>query len=214
MVTAQAEPQIDLDAPLPNEFGFECVILRLPEEWKLTEEAFLELCELNEGWTFETTAAGELVIMPGAGRENSKRAAEILADVVFWSRAEGEGESHPGDGTVRHPDGVMRSPDVAWISPERVNQRQAGYDGLLIPVCPDFIVEIRSRSDSVVRQQDKLKQWMAYGARLGWLIDAYNDKVWIYREGQDEPEELNRPAELSGENVLPGLIVNMARIWD
>lgn len=214
MVTAQAEPQIDLNAPLPNEFGFECIVLRLPEEWKLTEEAFLELGELNEGWAFETTADGELVIMPGTGRENSKRAAEILADVVFWSRAGGEGESHPGDGTVRHPDGVMRSPDVAWISPERANQRQEGYDGLLIPVCPDFIVEIRSRSDSVARQQDKMKQWMAYGARLGWLIDAYNDKVWIYREGQDEPEELDRPAELSGEDVLPGLIVNMARIWD
>ena len=213
MVTAQAEPQIDLNAPLPNEFGFECIVLRLPEEWKLTEEAFLELGELNEGWTFETTADGELAIMPGTGRENSKRAAEILADVVFWSRAGGEGESHPGDGTVRHPDGVMRSPDVAWISPERVNQRQEGYDGLLIPVCPDFIVEIRSRSDSVARQQDKMKQWMAYGARLGWLIDAYNDKVWIYREGQNEPEELNRPAQLSGENVLPGLIINMARIW-
>ena len=132
---------------------------------------------------------------------------------MFWSRAGGEGESHPGDGTVRHPDGVMRSPDVAWISPERVNQRQEGYDGLLIPVCPDFIVEIRSRSDSVARQQDKLKQWMAYGARLGWLIDACNDKVWIYREGQDQPEEINRPAELSGENVLPGLIIDMARIW-
>ena len=213
MVTAQAEPQIDLNAPLPNEFGFECIVLRLPEEWKLTEDAFLELAELNEGWAFETTADGELVIMPGTGRENSKRAAEILADVVFWSRAGGEGESHPGDGTVRHPDGVMRSPDVAWISPERVNQRQEGYDGLLIPVCPDFIVEIRSRSDSVARQQDKMKQWMAYGARLGWLIDAYNDKVWIYREGQNEPEELNRPAQLSGENVLPGLIINMARIW-
>lgn len=212
MVTAQAEPQIDLNAPLPNEFGFECIVLRLPEEWKLTEEAFLELGELNEGWTFETTADGELVIMPGTGRENSKRAAEILADVVFWSRAGGEGESHPGDGTVRHPDGVMRSPDVAWISPERVNQRQEGYDGLLVPVCPDFIVEIRSRSDSVARQQDKMKQWMAYGARLGWLIDAYNDKVWIYREGQDEPEELDRPAELSGEAVLPGLIITMARI--
>ena len=213
MVTAQAEPQLDLNAPPPNEFGFECIVLRLPEEWKLTEEAFLELGELNEGWAFETTADGELVLMPGTGRENSKRAAEILADVVLWSRAGGEGESHPGDGTVRHPDGVMRSPDVAWISPERVNQRQEGYDGLLIPVCPDFIVEIRSRSDSVARQQDKMKQWMAYGARLGWLIDAYNDKVWIYREGQDEPEELNRPAELSGENVLPGLIVDMARIW-
>ena len=214
MVTAEAIPEVSLDAPLPNEFGFECIQLRLPAEWQLTEDIFLDLCALNEGWEFETTADGELAVMPGTGRKNSKRAADILIDVGNWSRAGGEGEIHPGDGTVRHPDGVLRSPDVAWISPERVNQRQEGYDGVLIPVCPDFIVEIRSRSDSVARQQEKMEQWMAYGARLGWLIDAYSERVWIYREGRDEPEELDRPAELSGEDVLPGLTVNMSRIWD
>ena len=214
MVTAEALPEVNLDAPLPNEFGFECILLRLPTEWQLTEDLFLELCALNEGWEFETTADGELVIMPGTGRKNSKRAADILIDVGNWSRAGGEGEIHLGDGTVRHPDGVMRSPDVAWISPERVNQQQEGYDGVLIPVCPDFIVEIRSRSDSVARQQQKMEQWMTYGARLGWLIDAYNEKVWIYREGRDQPEELDRPDQLSGEDILPGLTVDMARIWD
>ena len=214
MVTAQAEVKPDLSAPLPNEWGFECIRLRLPPEWRLTEECFLELCELNEGWEFETTAAGELVIMPGTGRENSKRAAEILVDVGNWSRSGGDGEYHPGDGMVRHPDGIMRSPDVAWISPERINQRQEGYDGVLIPVCPDFVVEIRSRSDSVSRQQEKMEQWMSYGARLGWLIDAYSEKVWIYREGQDEPEELDKPDSLSGEDVLVGLVVDLARIWN
>ena len=214
MVTAEAVPEVNLDAPLPNEFGFECIVLRLPAEWRLTEDIFLDLCELNEGWEFETTADGELVIMPGTGRENSRRAAEILTDVGVWNRDGRDGECHPGDGMVRHPDGSMRSPDVAWISPERVNQRQEGYDGVLIPVCPDFVVEIRSRSDSVERQQKKMEQWMAYGARLGWLIDAYSEKVWVYREGQDEPEELEKPAELSGEVVLPGLVVDMARIWD
>ena len=214
MVTAEALPEVNLDAPLPNEFGFECIRLRLPEQWRLTEGVFLELCTLNEGWEFETTADGELVIMPGTGRKNSKRAADILIDVGNWNRDGKGGECHPGDGTVRHPDGVMRSPDVAWISPERVNQRQEGYDGVLIPVCPDFIVEIRSRSDSVVRQQEKMEQWMGYGARLGWLIDAYNEKVWIYREGQDEPEELTKPDQLSGEDILPGFTVDMARIWD
>ena len=214
MVTAEALPEVSLDAPLPNEFGFECIVLRLPEEWKLTEEVFLELCALNEGWEFEMTADGELVIMPGTGLDNSERAMFIGAQLVNWLLAGGGGRIGGEAGMAHLPDGVLRAPDVSWISPERMEQRPADYDGVLIPVCPDFVVEIRSRSDSVARQQEKMEQWIAYGARLGWLIDAYNEKVWIYREGQDEPEELDRPAELSGEDILPGLTVDMSRIWD
>ena len=214
MVTAEAIPGISLDAPLFNEWGFECIQLRLPPEWRLTEDIFLELCALNDGWEFETTADGELVIMPGTGQEDSKRAMEIGADVTFWNRAEDEGEVCGPDGMVRPLDGLLRAPDVCWISSGRLSERPDDYDGVLIPVCPDFVVEIRSRSDSIARQQEKMEQWMTYGARLGWLIDAYSEKVWIYREGQDEPEELAKPDQLSGEDVLPGLVVDMARIWD
>ena len=214
MVTAEAIPDVNLDAPLPNEFGFECIVLRLPEEWPLTEDIFLELCALNEGWEFETTADGELVIMPGTGRKNSKRAAEIIGDVTFWNRSEDEGEVCGPDGMVHLLEGLLRAPDVSWTSSKRLSERPDDYDGELIPVCPDFVVEIRSRSDSVARQQEKMEQWKTHGARLGWLIDAYNEKVWIYREGQDEPEELAKPDQLSGEDVLPGLVVQMARIWD
>ena len=214
MVTAEAVPDANLDAPLSNEWGFECIQLRLPAEWRLTEDIFLELCALNNGWEFETTADGELVIMPGTGQEDSKRAMEIGADVTFWNRAEDAGEVCGPDGMVRLLDGLLRAPDVSWISPERLSERPDDYDGVLIPVCPDFVVEVRSRSDSVERQQEKMAQWMAYGTRLGWLIDAYSEKVWIYREGQDEPEELAKPDQLSGEDVLPGLVVDIARIWD
>ena len=214
MVTAEAVPEVNLDAPLPNEFGFECIVLRLPAEWQLTEDVFLELCALNEGWEFETTADGELVIMPGTGLDNSERAIFIGAQLVNWLVAGGGGRIGGEAGMAHLPNGVLRAPDVCWISSERMEQRPDDYDGVLIPVCPDFVVEIRSRSDSVARQQDKMEQWMAHGARLGWLIDAYNEKVWIYREGQDEPEELAKPDQLSGEDVLPGLVVQIARIWD
>ena len=214
MVTAEAIPDANLDAPLSNEWGFECVQLRLPAEWRLTEDIFLELCALNEGWHFETTAGGELVIRPGTGQEDSKRAMEIGADVTFWNRAEDEGEVCGPDGMVRLLDGLLRVPNVCWISSKRLEQRPDDYDGVLIPVCPDFVVEIRSRSDSIARQQEKMAQWMAHGARLGWLIDAYSEKVWIYREGRDAPEELAKPDQLSGEDVLPSLVVDMARIWD
>ena len=214
MVTAEAKPEIDLDAPLANEFGFECMQLRLPAEWELTEAAFLELCELNEGWNFETTANGELVIMPGTGLDNSERAMLIGADVVNWRRAGGDGRIGGEAGMAHLPDGSLKAPDVSWTSSERMEQRPADYDGVLIPVCPDFVVEVRSRSDSVGRQQEKMEQWMVYGARLGWLVDAYSERVWVYRAGRAEPEELERPDQLSGEDVLPGLIVDMGQIWD
>ena len=214
MVTAEAVPEVNLDAPLSNEWGFECIQLRLPPEWRLTEDVFLELCALNDGWEFEATVDGKLVIMPGTGQEDSKRAMEIGADVTFWNRAEDEGEVCGTDGMVRLLNGLLRAPDVCWTSSRRLEQRPDNYDGVLIPACPDFVVEIRSRSDSVARQQEKMAQWMAYGARLGWLIDAYSEQVWIYREGQDEPEELAKPDRLNGEDVLPGLVVDMACIWD
>ena len=217
MVTAEAaevRPEIDLNAPLPNEFGFEYIQLRLPAEWRLTEDIFLEICALNEGWNFETTAAGELVIMPGTGLDNSERAMFVGAHIANWIFAGGDGRMGGEAGMAHLPDGALKAPDVSWISSERMEQRPEDYDGVLIPVCPDFVVEIRSQSDSVARQQEKMRQWLAYGVRLGWLIDAYNETVWIYRKGQDEPEELQKPAQLSGEDVLPGLIVEMARIWD
>ena len=213
MVTAEARPETNLDAPLSNEFGFEYIEIRLPAGWALTEAAFLELCDLNEGWDFEA-AAETLVILPPTGLDDSELTTFIGAEVVNWRRSGGDGRIGGAAGLVHLPHGALRAPDVSWISSERMRQRPDDYDGDLIPVCPDFVVEVRNASDSVARQQKKMEQWMAYGVRLGWLIDAYNETVWIYREGRDAPEELDKPAQLSGEDVLPGLVVEMSRIWD
>ena len=213
MVTAEARPELDLNAPLPNEFGFEYIEIRLPAEWQLTEEAFLEICALNEGWHFAATADGNLIVMPPSARTVSCATGNVMADVGLWSRRNG-GDVFGPDGLVHLPDNAMMAPDTSWLCPERVNERPDDYNGELIPVCPDFVVEVRNASDSVARQQEKMEQWLAYGARLGWLIDAYNETVWIYRKGQDAPEKLDKPAQLSGENILPGLIVEMSRIWD
>ena len=212
MAAAEARPELDLSAPLPNEFGFEYIEIRLPAEWQLTEATFLELCDLNDGWSYEATADGNLIVMPPSARIVSCATGNIMADVSFWSRRNG-GDMFGPDGLVHLPDNAMMAPDTSWLSPERVDERPDDYAGELISVCPDFVVEVRNASDSVARQQEKMQQWLAYGARLGWLIDAYNETVWIYREGQEAPEELDKPTQLSGENILPGLIVEMSRIW-
>ena len=213
MVTAERTPTLDLSAPIRMEFGFEYVSIRLPAEWRLTEEAFLEICSWNDGWGFEATAAGDLIVMPPASRKASSGCGHVLASVGRWSRG-GGGETFGPDGLVHLPDNAMKAPDCSWLSPARTEEKSGGYDGELIPVCPDFVVEVRNVSDSVGRQQEKMEQWMAYGARLGWLVDAYSEKVWVYRAGRDEPEELEKPDQLSGEDVLPGLVVDMEQIWD
>lgn len=212
MVAAEARPETNLDGPLSSEFGFEYIEIRLPAEWALTEAAFLELCDLNEGWDFEA-AARTLVILPPTGLDDSELAMFVGAEVVNWRRSGGDGRIGGAAGLVCLPDGALKAPDVSWISPARMEQRPDDYDGELVPVCPNFVVEVRNASDSVARQQEKMQQWLTYGVRLGWLIDAYNETVWIYREGQDAPEELDKPAQLSGEDVLPGLVVEMSRIW-
>lgn len=191
------------------------VIVRLPAAWPLSDEAMLKLWELNPQWDLEVTEEGALSIMPGTGRRNSSNAVEIAADVINWRRAGGGGEVYGADGMVRFPppSRAMSAPDVSWVSDERYAEPIEQHDTLLIPVCPDFVVELRSLSDYVEDQQEKMERWMGYGVRLGWLIDVYGGQAWIYREGQEQPEMREQPDQLDGEDVLPGLVVDLSRIW-
>ena len=192
------------------------VIVRLPDDWDFSDEAMLELWKLNPEWQIEVTAAGELSIMAGTGWRNSSAAAEIIADIVNWKRAGGGGTIGGEAGMVRFPppSRAMMAPDVSWVSDQRQAEQGERYDTVLIPVCPDFVVEIRSESDDPADQRDKMERWIGYGARLGWLIDRYEGKVWIYRAGETEPELLERPQQLGGEDVLEGLIVELAWLWE
>ena len=191
------------------------MILRLPDKWDFSDAAMLELWQLNPQWDIEVTEAGELSIMPGTGWSNSAAAMQIGAVVVQWSASRG-GTVAGADGMVRFPppSQAMMAPDVSWVSDERAALPGERHDTVLIPVCPDFVVEIRSQSDDPDEQRDKMERWMGYGARLGWLIDRYEGKVWIYREGEAEPEMLERPQELAGEDVLPGLVVELGWLWE
>ena len=155
-------------------------IVRLPDDWDFGDEAMLELWKLNPEWDIEVTEAGELSIMPGTGWTNSAAAMRIGAAVLGWSDLNG-GTVAGADGMVRFPppSRAMMAPDVSWVSDERQAEEGERHNTILIPVCPDFVVEIRSESDLLDDQQDKMQRWLEYGARLGWLIDRYEGKVWI-----------------------------------
>ena len=186
------------------------ILLRLPDEWAMSDETFLELCRLNDGWRFETDEQGRLRIMTGVGLRSSARAMRIGSQVDSWDIEFGDGMVTGADGEYRLDERTRRAPDVAWISPERL--AQITDDEGLGSVCPDFVVEVRSRSDQLGDQQAKMELWLAHGVRLGWLIDPFGGVAYIYRAGQSL-EQLSHPASLSGEDVLPGFTADLTRVW-
>ena len=188
------------------------IMLRLPEHWDLTDGRMIELGEINEAWRFERSPKGALIISPPPGNLNSRRGGIIFGQVLNWSFDAANGYATPADGGMHLPDGSLLIPDASWISDERLAEIDVTDEGVW-SVVPDFVLEVRSRSQEIEDQQDKLEQWMANGVRLGWLIDPFNAQVWIYGEGQDEPDLLERPDTLSGEDVMLGLTVDLTRIW-
>ncbi|MDE2988766.1 MAG: Uma2 family endonuclease [Chloroflexota bacterium] len=185
--------------------------LKLPTDWALSDEALIALSDLNEPWQLELTANGELVVMAPEGPESSERASEIGTDVGLWNRLARGGHVFGAQLGVRnYDDGSLRAPDVAWMSNERWDQRdpERGF----LSNCPEFIVEVVSPSSSFRQQREKMLEWMSEGALLGWLVDPFREIVVIYRP-DTEPEQLDRPDTLSGEDVCEGLEVNLERIW-
>ena len=186
--------------------------LRLPPQWTLTDELIVQLAALNESWLFERSAKGALIISPPPGNLSSGRGGIIYGQVSHWSFDIGEGFATPADGGMHLPDGSLLVPDASWISNERLAEIDVDDEGVW-SVVPDFVLEVCSPSQDIADQKDKLERWMANGVRLGWLLDAFEGEAWIYREGRDEPELLERPDTLSGEDVMIGLTVDLARVW-
>ena len=209
-----AENPAEAPDSLARDSGLEPITLCLPPEWRLTDQALLAISSLNEATQFERSEEGALIISFAAGWPSANVGAVIIAQVVGWSVSSGGGQVGDSSAGFRLPGGAVRSPDVSWISPDQLAQLEDDHDPPAFPpFCPPFVVEVVSSRDSVAAQQRKMGQWLDYGVRLGWLIDRQRSLAWIYRPGQQEPELLDRPSELSGDDVLPGLTVECSRIW-
>ena len=177
---------------------------------KLTDDEidqwFVELEAANEarGFHLELTAEGELVISPMVNRKGSYAELEMGTDVKIWSRLNG-GETHGANANMRLPDGSRIRPDALWISPERLTELPSTDDDQAITVYPDFVAEIVSGTDTLPPLLRKMDIYMANGAQLGWLIDPYRRRVYVYRPGVDV-EILDDPETISGEPVMPGFV--------
>ena len=166
---------------------------------------FIEFCEQNDLYEMEVNASGELLILPMTGYRGNKEENYLNHFLVGWELANGGSASSQ---TVRFhlPSGEIRGPDAAWITQERFEALTQDEWNRVVVGAPDFVVEIRSRTDDLRPLQDKMQIWMAAGARLGWLIDTRNRQVYVYRAGQTEPEVLDDPEALDGEDALPGFV--------
>jgi Uma2 family endonuclease len=179
---------------------------------ELTDEQFFQLCQLHELIRFERNADGTLLLMPLVGGTTSIRNASLTAQLGMWNRDEQLGIGFDSSTGFTLPNGAVRSPDASWLKRDRWNALTQGQKETFAPVCPDFVVELRSATDCLKRLQSKMREYRDNGARLGWLIDLETQKVEIYRPDQ-EVEVLEYPANLSGESVLPGFILNIEPIW-
>ena len=174
-------------------------------------ERFCQLSTDNPLWKFEYSAQGELIIMPAPGTESSIDEAEFNIVLGVWRHSHG-GMSFQSNTGFRLPSGAQRIPDAAWITQERYDNLTPSERRGTVNGAPDFVVEIRSRTDRLPPLLAKMQEWMDAGARLGWAIDPFNRHTYLYRAGQAEPELLENPETLSGEDVLPGFIFDVRRL--
>lgn len=185
--------------------------LSLPDTLKLTDEQFFELCQSNRDYQFERTASGDLLIMPPTGGETGKRNIDLLFQIQAWSRQNKLGVAFDSSTCFKLPNGADRSPDASWINREGWNALTAEQKEKFPPICPDFVVKLRSSTDSLKTLQEKMEEYRENGARLGWLIDPKARRVEVYRPGQ-KVEVLENPATLSAEEVLTGFVLNLESI--
>lgn len=179
---------------------------------KLTDEQFFQLCQVNENVRFERTARGELIIMPPTGGETGNRNAGLTAQLWIWNEQNKLGKVFDSSTGFKLPNSANRSPDAAWVRLERWNALTQEEKEKFIPLCPDFVIELLSPSDSLKVTQEKMQEYQDNGTSLGWLINRESRQVEIYRLGQ-EVEVLKSPTTLSGETTLPGFILNLESIW-
>ncbi|HEX8251132.1 MAG TPA: Uma2 family endonuclease [Pyrinomonadaceae bacterium] len=199
-----AEPSSVFVLPQPISLDFHSA--------RLTEKQFEELCRNHPDLKFELSAKGELIVMPPTSLESGWRNSDLIIEVGNWARKDKTGIVFDSSTMFTFPSGAKRSPDVSWILKERVEALPLAERQKFARIVPDFVIELRSPSDSINDLQQKMAEYIASGIRLGWLIDPLEQKVYVYR-ANSEVEILDNPENVSGEDVLHGFELNVRAIW-
>lgn len=184
----------------------------LPAIAPMTAEQFYEFCLANRDLRIERSASGEVIVMPPTFSDTGNRNVKVVQQLANWADQDGTGEVFDSSTGFTLPNGAMRSPDASWIRRDRWEALTPAEQESFAPLCPDFVLELRSSSDPLRRLQDKMRECIDNGALLGWLIDRKNRTVHVYRPNQS-PEILNAPDAVSGDPVLSGFTLSLAKIW-
>jgi Uma2 family endonuclease len=190
----------------------ETLTLNIPPAVNLTDEQFYQLCMANEPWQLELTQTGELIIMPPTGGESGIINANLSTDLGLWNRQTKLGKVFDSSTEFKLPSGAYRCPDAAWVKLAHWEALSKEEKKRFPPLCPDFVVELRSETDSLEKLRTKMREYENNGALLGWLIDPQTPLVEIYRYGKDVEVlnfDVDNPPRLSGEDILTGFILDL-----
>lgn len=186
--------------------------IALPAIAPMTRDEFYAFCLANRDLRIERTATGEVIVMPPAFSDTGNRNFNLAAHLWVWTEKDGTGLGFDSSAGFTLPNGATRSPDAAWIKAERWDALTEAEKASFAPICPDFVIELRSASDTLKGLKAKMEEYIENGLLLGWLIDRKNRTVYIYRPDRD-PEILENPNRVSGDPELPGFSLPMAKIW-
>lgn len=179
----------------------------------ITDDIFYEVCERNQDYRFEMNADGKLVVLSYSTLEASRKKAKLNFQLRDWTKKDSVGIAFGSDGMFTMPNGAKRAPDAFWITKERYFAlSETEREEKFARIVPDFVIELRSKSDGIKKLKNKMLEYIENGVRLGWLIDPYEKRVYIYR-GNGEIEILENPALVSGEDVLNGFELDLTEIW-
>jgi Uma2 family endonuclease len=186
---------------------------RFRPETPMSDEDLMRFCAANDIARVEREVDGEILVMSPAGNRTGRRNAAIISALDTWAQMDGRGYAFDSSTGFTLPDGSMRSPDAAWVEAIRWNALPKAEQNRFSPICPDFLIELRSQTDDLAQLEAKMVRWLSNGAKLAWLIDPERQVVAVYRPA-DQPELLNQPTIVEGSGVVAGFKLAMERIWE
>jgi Uma2 family endonuclease len=220
-----ATPKAQLEAPKPKAEKQRAVYLpiRVPArlrynfflvlDGEVSDQEFDKLVQLNSELWFERTAKGEVELMPPPKGDTGAKNHKIGLQLGNWAEEDGTGVVFDSSMGFKLPNGATRAPDASWVERSRLATLTPKQKKEYFPLCPDFVLELRSVTDRISRLKEKMEEYQANGAKLGWLIDPIERKVYVYRPDA-EVEVLDHPEAISGDPVLSGFTLNLTRIWE
>ena len=186
--------------------------LELPPATRRNRDWFYDLCQANGDLQFEQTAEGDIIVMAPAGGESGDRESEVIWQLRTWAKREGSGRAFGCNTGFRLPNNATRAPDASWVLNSRLDKLKPSERRKFFPLCPDFVIEIVSPSDRLPQVRAKMVEYLANGARLGWLIDPKAGKVYVYRPNE-KVQCKSGVRQISGAPELPGFVLKLSEIW-